>query len=68
MNKYIVGFIIASTYDEIYIEANTTEQAEKIARIQVRWGLKKRGKCEIMSVRKEGEPDPFLKKLDNYKE
>jgi len=58
MNKYIVGYIVSHTYEELYVEAHTKEQAKEIARIQIKWGLKKRGKIEIMTVRNEGQPKP----------
>jgi hypothetical protein len=58
MNKYIVGYIVSSTYGELHVEAHTKEQAKEIARIQIRWGLKKHGKLEIMNVRNEGQPKP----------
>jgi len=49
---------VSSTYGELHVEAHTKEQAKEIARIQIRWGLKKHGKLEIMNVRNEGQPKP----------
>jgi hypothetical protein len=67
MNKYIVKYFLGSRMAELYIEAHTEEQAGSIAEIQAHHRHSSRAKFEVISIRLEGEPDPFLKELDKYR-
>jgi len=52
---------------ELHVEAHTKEQAGTIAEMQAHHRHSSRAKFEVISIRAEGEPDPFLKELDKYR-
>lgn len=64
---YIVKYFLGSICAELYIDAHNEEQAGKIAEMQAQYRHKARGKFQVLSVRKEGEPDPMIKELDKYR-
>jgi hypothetical protein len=66
-SDFIVRFFKGSNMKELTVIAHDKEQAVKLAEIQCKYSNMGGGKFELISVRKEGEPDPMIAALDKVR-
>jgi hypothetical protein len=66
-SDFIVRFFKGSNMKQLTITAHDKEQAVKLAEIQCKYCGMGAGKFELISVRKEGEPDPIDEALEKVR-
>jgi hypothetical protein len=66
-SDFIVRFFKGSNMKQLIITAHDKEQAVKLAEMQCKYCGMGAGKFELISVYKEGEPDPMIEALDRVR-